>query len=81
MYRYIHIYIYICGGRLTAEGRRPPPPHVRGGPTAELRCAGARDEPSYSRECLGHHRMGTPGVGDCYQVLIKCFMSGNSLIK
>ena len=36
--------------------------------------------PSYSRESLGRHRKGTPGIGNAYKVCIKCFMSDHSLM-
>ena len=32
----------------------------------------------HSRECLGHHMKGTPGIGE---MLVMCAMSGNSIIK
>ena len=34
----------------------------------------------YSRECLGHHRKGTPRIGNVHQVFSKCLMPDNSLI-
>ena len=34
-----------------------------------------------SRECLGHHRKGTPGTGNAYQVFIKCLMPDNHTIE
>ena len=33
-------------------------------------------KPPFSRECLGHHRKGTPGIGNCYYVLIKIHQRG-----
>ena len=29
------------------------------------------ESPMKSRECLGHHRKGTPGTGNVYEVFIK----------
>ena len=81
----LYIYIYIqeheifiqpfirFGGGFVGEKSFDAGSFAREGPGRHGRGGGR----IHTRECLGHHRKGTPGIGnlDCV-----CLMSGNSLI-
>ena len=61
IYIYIYIYTYICAYM-----------YVYGAPRALLAFSPAQASlrpPPKSRECLGHHRKGAPGIGNADYVL------------